>query len=173
MRDYAKIDPVLTGCLRRFSYFNWKDLNWSSKPSQNLLCEAIKNGVGKQGLSLPIHGPFGQSAIFTLNHNDTDKAWETFVRNQASNILLTGHHINRKALELIFKPKVHCTDLSRRESEALEMLALGYNRSRAAEALSISEHTLRVYLENARHKLGAITTVQAVAKAASQGLIQV
>jgi DNA-binding CsgD family transcriptional regulator len=40
-----------------------------------------------------------------------------------------------------------------------------------AQTLSISEHTLRVYIEGARMKLGATNTVHAVARAISQGLI--
>ena len=37
--------------------------------------------------------------------------------------------------------------------------------------MSISEHTLRVYIESARHKLGALNTTHAVARALSTGLI--
>jgi DNA-binding CsgD family transcriptional regulator len=42
-----------------------------------------------------------------------------------------------------------------------------------AESLSISEHTLRVYIESARFKLGALNTTHAVARAMSRGLIVV
>jgi DNA-binding CsgD family transcriptional regulator len=45
------------------------------------------------------------------------------------------------------------------------------NRGRAADFLRISEHTLRVYIESARFKLGAANTTHAVAKAMAQGLI--
>ncbi len=37
--------------------------------------------------------------------------------------------------------------------------------------LSISEHTLRAYIESARFKLGALNTTHAVARALSEGLI--
>jgi DNA-binding CsgD family transcriptional regulator len=50
-------------------------------------------------------------------------------------------------------------------------LSIGLNRSRTAEQLKISEHTLRVYIESARHKLSAANTTHAVAKAVSGGLI--
>jgi hypothetical protein len=39
--------------------------------------------------------------------------------------------------------------------------------------LSISEHTLRAYIESARFKLGALNTTHAVAKALSEGFIVV
>jgi len=53
------------------------------------------------------------------------------------------------------------------------MLALGFNRAQAAESLSISEHTLRVYIESARFKLAASNTTHAVARAMNQGLLNI
>jgi DNA-binding CsgD family transcriptional regulator len=47
------------------------------------------------------------------------------------------------------------------------------NRAQAAAEMEISEHTLRVYIETARHKLGALNTTHAVARALSRGLIVV
>jgi len=40
-----------------------------------------------------------------------------------------------------------------------------------AERLTISEHTVRVYIESARFKLGALNTTHAVDRALSRGLI--
>ena len=50
-------------------------------------------------------------------------------------------------------------------------MAVGMNRAQAANYLGISEHTLRVYIENARLKLSATNTVHAVARAMSLGLL--
>jgi len=55
----------------------------------------------------------------------------------------------------------------------MTLLAVGYSRAQVAETLSISEHTLRVYVESARFKLGAMNTTHAVARALSRGLIVV
>ena len=55
----------------------------------------------------------------------------------------------------------------------MTLLAVGYSRAQAAKALEISEHTLRVYIESARFKLGALNTTHAVARALSRGLIVV
>ena len=63
--------------------------------------------------------------------------------------------------------------LSPREVDAMTLLAMGYSRAQTAETLSISEHTLRVYIESARFKLGALNTTHAVARAMSRGLIVV
>jgi DNA-binding CsgD family transcriptional regulator len=55
----------------------------------------------------------------------------------------------------------------------MTLLAIGYSRAQVADQLSISEHTLRVYIESARFKLGALNTTHAVARALSRGLIVV
>ena len=55
----------------------------------------------------------------------------------------------------------------------MTLLAVGYSRAQVADTLSISEHTLRVYIESARFKLGALNTTHAVARALSRGQIVV
>lgn len=55
----------------------------------------------------------------------------------------------------------------------MTLLALGHSRAQVADELSISEHTVRVYIESARFKLGAMNTTHAVARALSRGLIVV
>ena len=61
--------------------------------------------------------------------------------------------------------------LSGREVDVLTLLAMGYSRGQVAQSLTISEHTLRAYVEGARFKLGASNTMHAVARAVSEGLI--
>ena len=48
---------------------------------------------------------------------------------------------------------------------------MGYSRGQVSEMLSISEHTLRAYIESARFKLGALNTTHAVARALAEGVI--
>jgi DNA-binding CsgD family transcriptional regulator len=55
----------------------------------------------------------------------------------------------------------------------MTLLAVGYSRAQVADTLAISEHTLRVYIESARFKLGALNTTHAVARAMSRGQIVV
>jgi hypothetical protein len=50
---------------------------------------------------------------------------------------------------------------------------MGYNRGQVSDMLSISEYTLRAYIESARFKLGALNTTHAVARAMAEGLIVV
>lgn len=172
--DYARIDPVVQGCYKRFDPVDWRALDWSGKAVRSFLLEANDAGVGNQGMSIPVRGPSGQFAMLTVNHECSDSDWDAYTETHRADLLLAAHYINRKALEL-----EKCDDeiaqlaLSPREADTLKMLALGYSRARAAELLSISEHTLRVYIENARVKLGATNTTNAVARAVIGGLIVV
>jgi DNA-binding CsgD family transcriptional regulator len=173
-RDFARIDPVVQGCYRRFHPVDWKQLDWSHKAAKSFLGAAMDHGVGNQGYSVPIRGPSGQFALFTISHRASDAEWQSFREAHLSDLILLSHFINQKALEIERgSDQVQAQKLSPREIDALTMLAAGLNRAQAADSLAISEHTLRVYIESARFKLGATNTTHAVAKALSQGLLVV
>jgi DNA-binding CsgD family transcriptional regulator len=63
--------------------------------------------------------------------------------------------------------------LSPRERDVLTMIAAGRTRAQIADALKISESTLRVYIDSARHKLGALNAFHAVAIAMKTGAIRI
>ena len=172
-RDYLRMDPVILGSFQRFHPVNWKDLDWSSKAAKAFLLESISYGVGNQGLSIPVRGPNGQFALFTVNHSCSDEDWADFRDQHQRDLILISHQMNEKALEFDTGFDLTKPSLSPRELSAMTLLAKGFSRSQAASNLAISEHTLRVYVEGARHKLGALNTTHAVARALSQGLIVV
>ncbi|MDD9978362.1 MAG: LuxR C-terminal-related transcriptional regulator, partial [Boseongicola sp.] len=125
-----------------------------------------------QGFSVPIRGPSGQFALFSVSDNSNAQQWRLFTEENIRDLILVSHYINQKALEIERgTDHVPSASLSPRETDALTLLAMGYSRAQAAESLSISEHTLRVYIESARFKLSAMNTTHAVARALSQGLL--
>lgn len=171
-QDYSRIDPVVQACLRRFHPVDWKRLDWTGRNVRNFLHEAIDSGVGSQGFSIPIRGPSGQFALFTVSSKDGDDLWAKYTETHTRELILASHYINQKALEIERgSDQTEIVNLSPRETDALTMLALGYSRAQAAESLQISEHTLRVYIESARFKLAAMNTTHAVARAMNQGLL--
>ena len=171
-RNYLRIDPVILGCFRRFHPVNWKKVDWSTKAAKALLAEALAYGIGNQGYSIPIRGPNGQFALFTANDDCTDDDWLEFTELYGRDLILIAHYFNRRALEFeTGRQPETAQSLSPREVDAMTLLAQGYNRAQVAHSLSISEHTLRVYIESARFKLGALNTTHAIARALSRGLI--
>ncbi len=170
--DYARIDPVVLESYRNFGPLNWKTLDWSRKSAQNFFEEARGFGVGNQGISIPIRGPAGQFAIFTINHQTNDANWDRFQKHALQDLILSAHFTNEKAIAIEAHPEAATPKaLSPREIDALVNLAIGRSRAEIADKLAISEHTLRVYIESARNKLGAANTVHAVARALAQGRI--
>ncbi len=173
-QDYARVDPVVQGCYRRFHPVDWKRLDWSGKPVREFMGEAQEAGVGHQGFSVPIRGPNGQFALFTVSDNRNDDEWERYTESHVRDLILAAHFVNQKALEIERgSDETALQKLSPREVDALTLLAMGYSRGQAAESLSISEHTLRVYIESARFKLSAMNTTHAVARGLSLGLIMI
>ncbi|MEM1387239.1 MAG: LuxR family transcriptional regulator [Pseudomonadota bacterium] len=172
--DYARIDPVVQGCFRRFHPVDWRRLDWSGKAARDFMGEAQAAGVGTQGFSIPIRGPSGQFAMFTISDARSDSAWEDYTSEHTRELILAAHFINQKALVLERgSDELKLQNLSPREIDVCTMLAMGYSRAQAADALSISEHTLRVYIESARFKLGATNTIHAISIALTMGLLVV
>ncbi|MEO0401083.1 MAG: autoinducer binding domain-containing protein [Pseudomonadota bacterium] len=173
-QNYLRVDPVILGCFQRFHPVDWKRLDWSSKAARAFQAEAIAYGVGNQGFSVPIRGPNGQFALFTVSHSCDDDTWANWTDAHRRDLILIAHYFNEKALDLEpDRTPEQSQSLSPREVDAMTLLAMGYSRAQVADTLSISEHTLRVYIESARFKLGAMNTTHAVARAMSRGLIVV
>jgi DNA-binding CsgD family transcriptional regulator len=172
--DYLRMDPVIIGCLQRFNPVNWKDLDWTAKAAKAMFADALAYGIGNQGLSLPMRGPSGQFAIFTLNKETNDEEWDAFIEKNQRDLTIIAHEFNKRALHFKTVPEdFQKPSLSPRELSAMTLLAKGMSRGQAAAELSISEHTFRVYVEGSRHKLGALNTTHAVACAIKEGLIVV
>ena len=48
-RNYIQLDPVVLACFQRFQPVDWRHLDWSGKPAQQLAKEAAAAGIGPQG----------------------------------------------------------------------------------------------------------------------------
>lgn len=172
VNEYQRVDPVVRAAAQRFHPLDWSRLDWSSKGARQLYEDAREAGVGTHGLTIPIRGPKGQFAHFTVTLDGTDSEWQRFSEENLHDMLTAGHFMNQKALEIRGAEAVEAeVALSRREIDVLTSLALGYSRKDAAAALSISEHTLRVYVESARTKLKCANVTHTVAEAIKVGLV--
>ncbi|TVQ56925.1 MAG: LuxR family transcriptional regulator [Rhodobacteraceae bacterium] len=170
--DYARIDPVIEGAIRSFMPIDWKNLDWSTAARKRFLREAIECGIGNQGYTIPIRGPNGQFAVFVINENCNDDQWARFIEEHASQLLVVAHFFHQKVIEVerLFGPTVQ-PKLSSRETDVLKLIAIGKSRAQVAHELQISENTLRVYLDSARHKLSALNITHAATIAVTKGII--
>lgn len=171
---YRDLDPVVLAAAGGFAPVNWADLDWTGRPLRRLLSEAREFRVGNHGYTIPIHGPNGQFAMFSVSKQCPEPAWVQLLSEIAQDLLVIGHHIHRQALEMTGAAAVQPPPpLSPRERDALALMAAGRSRAQIAHRLQISESTLRVYLDSARHKLGGLNAFHAVALAVKSGSIKI
>ena len=170
---YREVDPVVHGAVSGFVPIDWGTLDWTGKQLQRFRSEAKEHEVGEQGYTIPIHGPQGQFAFFCVSRDCAGDVWSAFLSESAQDLLLIAHHVHRQVLSVTgAEAPTRSKKLSPRERDVLTLVAEGRSRAQVAERLEISESTLRVYLDSARHKLGALNTFHAVALGMKIGTIK-
>lgn len=96
---YHRIDPVISGCIAAFAPVDWRALDWSGRLAAGYRRDAIAFGVGNQGYSVPVRGPGGQFAVFSITKSCEDAEWDRILQGIARDLLLVAHYVNRRALE--------------------------------------------------------------------------
>jgi DNA-binding CsgD family transcriptional regulator len=169
---FANVDPVLAGASASFDPVDWAELDWSDADRQGFRDEAGAFGIGNQGYTVPVRGPSGQYAIFTINKTCERPSWEKLLKECRTDFMLLGHFTHQRVLKLAgLEDAAPTRPLSVRERDAMRLIASGLSRGQAAEKLGISENTFRVYIDSARHKLCALNVPHAIALAAHKGII--
>jgi DNA-binding NarL/FixJ family response regulator len=82
-----------------------------------------------------------------------------------------GPRIAAKLVTGVASPRTRAGLLSARERGVLRLVAAGLSNRQIAEALSISERTVKFHVTSIFNKLGAENRAQAVAVAAARGLL--
>lgn len=170
--NFTTTDPVLLEATQRFDPVDWTEINWERNKGVDFFEEAVDFGLGNQGYSVPVRGPAGQFAIFNINKTCSSETWQKFLREHRGDMMLLAHFTHQQILKVAgHEPKRTSRPLSNRERDAIRLIADGLSRGQAADKLGISENTFRVYIDSARHKLGALNIPHAIALAAHRGLI--
>lgn len=169
---YDAVDPVMRSAGAQFAPVDWRGLDWSDPTARKFFGEAYEHGVGNQGYTVPVRGPNGQFAVFAVTKSCRDEEWARLITEYGKDFMLLAHYTHQQALRLAgAEAQEAARPLSHRERDAIRLLADGRSRAQAADRLGISENTLRVYIDSARHKLGALNVPHAIALAAYRGVI--
>ena len=119
-----------------------------------------------------VRGPHGQFALFSVTKACRDDEWAKLIASYSRDFVLLAQFAHQQALRFAEStPEPQDRPLSGRERDALLLLSDGSSRAQAADSLGISENTLRVYIDSARHKLGALNVPHAIAIAAYRGVL--
>lgn len=167
---YVTIDPVVQIGMRQMLPIDWRNFGSTSEAVRRLFGEAMEFGVGRQGLSIPIHGRHGDKALFSVTSNANDVDWRRLRNQFTRDFQLLAMHVHAMLLELEGTP-IPDVKLSPRERECLLWISEGKTAWECSVILGLSHHTVRCYLESARHKLEASSNTHAVAKATKAGLL--
>jgi len=172
-RDYFSIDPVLRAARAGFLPIDWMTVDRSSKEARHFFAEAESYGVGRQGFTLPVRGPVGERALFTITSNATDEHWHRWRLSHLRDFHLLAHYFHDRAMRIAnLRPVNVMRPLSPRERQCLENLIRGQTPGQVADLLDLSVSAVHAYLRGARQKLECATIEQAIVKALRLDIIQ-
>ena len=165
LRDYFQIDPIVTYGTKSFLPLDWSDVDHESNNAKSFFLEAERYCVGRQGVTLPIRGPGGERALFTITSNTSESEWGRNRLLYMKEFQLIAHYFHERAIEISrYRTAERNCSLSRREMECLKFTARGLVPKQIGGVLGISDSAVRMHLRSSCHKLGCASTDQAIAK---------
>lgn len=171
VNNYAKFDPIISQSLKESRPFHWREVSekQSLNAQQKQVFEAHKDANLSDGLAVPVYGPMGTFALFSLASEGVDLTLSTaqmialqFACLQTHNRYYDLAQINGDGPE---KP------LSPRETEALTLVAAGLANNAIAERLGVTENTVDTMLRRIFAKFGVNNRISAVLKGIGCGLL--
>lgn len=168
---FVDLDPAIQIGLRRMLPIDWSEFDRSDKNVRRLFGEASEFGLGRHGISLPVHGRRGDRALVSISSDAASRDWQCLRLYYMRDFQLLALHMHQAILRLEGDESIEHPALSPRERDCLRWIAEGKTYWECAMILGLSEHTVRCYLESVRHKLGAANTSHAVNKARKANLL--
>ncbi|HJR56123.1 MAG TPA: LuxR family transcriptional regulator [Rhizomicrobium sp.] len=160
--NFFRDDPTVLRMNASPVPFRWTDNCVHATSGQKRMVAAMQEVGVREGLAVPVHGPYGVIAgvsIASGDHYDLSPGDERAL-HMASLYL----HSKMQALRAEV-PSRPLRKLTPRERECLKWVAAGKTDWEISQILSISEQTVHGYVQNALTKLNARTRAQAVALA--------
>lgn len=163
-QHYVKDDPAVHQSLRSILPTNWAECPQHAKRIRQLFGEAKEFGIGANGMTFPIRGRGGETALFSIASDMTAREWEEFRRYNLPDMQMIAYYVHKLIAEP-FDESNEPPRLSPREIECLKWASSGKTYDEIGIILNLSTNTVRVYLDAARHKLNGMNITHAVAKA--------
>jgi DNA-binding CsgD family transcriptional regulator len=169
-QGYLEIDPAIQIGLRRLLPIEWDEFGSGDRDVGRFFGEAREFGLGRRGMSFPVHGCRGDRGLFSVTADFNNTEWQWARRTLFRQFPIIATHLHEAVLRTdgALRAPPH---LSRREIECLRWTSEGKTVWECGVILELSQHTVRCYLESARHKLGASSNTHAVSLALKAGLL--
>jgi DNA-binding CsgD family transcriptional regulator len=169
-QKYLTIDPVISVGFSSILPIDWRAIDRADASQRRLFAESLEFGLGKQGLTVPIAGKNGERALFSITCNFPDSEWSHILRIYMRDFQVLAYHLHQMILR-VESLEEEQVKLAPREIECLKWAARGKTVAEIGTILSLSDRTVRFYLDLARAKLNATNITHAVSKALSLNLL--
>ena len=149
--------------------------NASSERERQMRADSLKFGVTK-GISIPIHGPHEDFAIFLVSQRVTE-SWLDQHPEYKHSLLVFAHYYYTAVRRLLLRDhhlgssQGNFYNLNERELQCLTLVAEKYKVAEIAKKLSITERTVQFHIQNMNKKLGVNSKYLAVTKAIEKRII--
>jgi DNA-binding CsgD family transcriptional regulator len=169
---FQNIDPTLHLPMRSIAPIDWQRLR-EHRDFDRVFEHARDFKIKDQGLSVPIHGPYGEVGLISVTRDCSLGTWEKLRKNVITELQTAAVSLHDTVMQSdTLGYALRRPQLSSRECEVLQWTAAGKSQIDIGVILTISSRTVEVHLRSARSKLTALSTPQAVGRAIGMGFIQ-
>jgi len=169
-RNYVDHDPVVSRMKQLQAPFQWREASEEIRIDRG--GEAVMGDASefklRDGLAFPIITLDGQIMMVSLGGEQIEMSGMEFGMISLVSTYAIGRAMQ---IQVAGEKTIEHVELTPRERECLKWAAAGKSEWEISQILGISEHTSEKHLLNAKHKLGAVNRVQAVAEAIRRGYI--
>lgn len=168
---YHHFDPTLYQSAKSIAPVDWSRFEHNDK-FYKVFRDAHDFGISDRGLTVPIRGPYGECGLLSVTRKCSPEEWEKLKRSVMGSLQAASVHMHDNVMQTgILSKALTLPNLSSREKEILQWVAVGKSQQDIGDILSISHRTVEVHLRSGREKLGALSTAQAVGRAIGFNLI--
>lgn len=157
-------DPLVAEALATPDPFTWAEMKARREVAGNRVIDAAAGFGWREGFAVPIHGPGDARGVVALAA-ERMRMPDLPARAGLVRIARCCFAVARRLHDRQAAP----TTLTRREREALALVARGLEDAAIGEALGVTRASAHMYVERAKRRLGAATRAQAVATALGEG----
>jgi DNA-binding CsgD family transcriptional regulator len=166
---YLACDPVISHGRMTDEPFDWMNLSADDPATKAFLTDALDHSVGRNGLSVPLHGRRGVFSVVSFTSDLSKQEWEAYKSSSLNSLKLLAVLIDA-ASHVNLKLPASSVHLSNREEQCLLWAARGKTYQEIATIQGLAFGTVKTHLDTARHKLQCMNLTHAAAVAFATGV---
>lgn len=172
-KELVSVDPIVRHCAINTLPVVWRPETFSTAAERAMYEEACSHQICS-GISLPIHGPHGETGVISFTRGTrANAAFERDVATALPMMSLLRDYALASSEKFFSResPAEPAPRLTRREFEILRWAMAGKSSWEISRITNCSEATVNFHIANVRQKFNVNTRQQAVVKAIALGLI--